>query len=93
MTENRSKVIDIIEDEVRFTKTSLKEVSVLLVNCDAAFNEALSFVVADQFADANEKAFVIVLKSVVNNIVLSRIDGSHEFWTMVENQVKRQRKN
>lgn len=90
MTENKDYVIDLIQDEVRFTKTNLKEVANLLVQADSQFQSALPMFKADALFTSEDKAFKCVLKAIVDNIVIARIDANQEFWNMIENQVKRQ---
>jgi len=90
MTENKSEVIDIIEDEVRFSNTNLKEVSNILINANDSFQLALSVSKPTQWDSVEEVAFKSVLKTIVENIVLSTIDNSEKFWSIIKEQVKRQ---
>jgi hypothetical protein len=92
MTENKQSVIETIKDEIRYTDIKLKDISEVLVKSDKAFNEALKKVQADKWFTKEEKAFNMVLKKVVSNTTTANMKYDDKFWTMIENQIRNQKR-
>lgn len=93
MTANRDLVIEIINDEVRFTKTNLKEVSGILINSDNFYQELMKTSIATKWDSQEEVAFKSLLKSIVDTLIMNNISKNDDnFWSMIEASTKRQMK-
>lgn len=92
MTANRQEVIDMINDEVQFTKTNLKEVSMVMVKSDDLFQAALLTAKADNYFSAEYKAFKELMTTTVATLVLQKVSDNDSDWASIEASIKRQMK-
>ena len=84
MTANKQEVIDTISDEVRYTKTNVKEASLILVTMDAFFQKELKSAKPSAYFSAEYVAFKMVMEKVVVSLVISKISDNDADWAHIE---------
>lgn len=78
MSENREQVIATIEDSIRYTNVSLRQISQVLVNCDEQFQAAILSAKADKWGSVEFYAFASVLESVATIMISHSVNGADE---------------
>lgn len=91
LKENRESVIDMINDEIRYTSVKLKDVMNALAGSQNAYSEAIASVKADQWTSLEMKAVEKITKEICNNAILKGICASNvDFEIFRQEQLKRQ---